>query len=159
MGTWVHKQGMDEVLEKFEMMLASTPCLTFGHNIADSRGHIDIFTFWHFILQVPVAALHMQDQHWTVETHTKENHFQNVYFCEITLMECIMSTLKQYSQIKQDSFGQCLKIGNNLHEWQNNLNRFLELKNGIFSGNHHTIARCSFQRGEKWSNRAHERMV
>ena len=54
-----------------------------------------------------------------------------------------MSTLKQYSQIKQDSFGQCLKIGNNLHQWQNNSNRFLELKNAIFLGNHHTCTAWS----------------
>ena len=63
MGTRVHKQGMDEFLEKFQMILASTPCPIIGQNIAVSRGHIDVFTFWHFSLQVPMAALHMQDRH------------------------------------------------------------------------------------------------
>ena len=63
---------MDEFLEKFQTILASTLYPTFGQNIADSKGHVDVFTFWHFILQVPVAALHMQDRHWTVDTRKRE---------------------------------------------------------------------------------------
>ena len=101
MGTRVHKQGIDEFLVKFQTILASIPCPIFGQNIAVSRGHIDVFTFWHFSLQVPMAALHMQDRHWTVDTRKREplskciflwNYIDGVYNVE---SNCIMFTVSK----------------------------------------------------------------
>ena len=73
MGTRVHKQGIDEFLVKFQTILASIPCPIFGQNIADFWGHVDVCTLLpHFILQIPVAALHVRDWHWTVDTCQRE---------------------------------------------------------------------------------------